>query len=138
MTRPKHIAPQVQKHLDRLRAAGVKTEPFFRALFALRRDPNLSSKQLDALRHVVAMEGSVWFLEALSGEAIDRQKALSVAEQLYRNGLPEASDQQPLPALSALLQADIAVKKKPASKTAGQPTARKGPVRKKKKPKRKT
>jgi hypothetical protein len=121
MTRPKSIAPGVRAHLQSLRAAGTDTEPFFKALFAIRKDPKLSDKQRRALGHVVAMEGAVWLLEALCGQDIDRNKALAAAESIYRKGTPRPTPEQPLPALFALLSHDLSPASK-ASQSASKPS----------------
>jgi hypothetical protein len=101
-------SPSVQKHLKAMRDAGVSTQKFLDALTSLQRDPQLSDKQRDALRHMVGLECSVWYLEALAGVTIDREKAARESREILARY--DAQDPKPPPELPLfeLLTKDIA------------------------------
>lgn len=74
-------SPRVHEHLERLRAAGLDTEAFFEALVDIRDDTTLPPAHRDALYRCVAMECYAWYLEALTGEPVDRVKAMVEARR---------------------------------------------------------
>jgi len=72
MVEAKRPTLRIQEHIEKLRAAGLDTQMFFDALVGIRDDTVISKEQRDALYKLVAMEGFVWYLEALRGKPVDR------------------------------------------------------------------
>lgn len=85
MVEVKRPTLRIQEHIDKLRCAGLDTQMFFDALTGIRDDTVITKEQRDALYKLVAMEGFIWYLEALRGEPVDRialaEKAAELAEQ---------------------------------------------------------
>ena len=76
MSEVNKVAPRVQAHVDKLRAAGLDTQLFFDALAGIRDDRQLSKPHRTALYKLVASESFLWYLEALTGAPVDRAKLI--------------------------------------------------------------
>ena len=76
MTEVKKVAPRVQAHVEKLRAAGLDTQRFFDALVGIRDDRGLPDTHRTALLRLVASESFLWYLEALQGRPVDRAKLI--------------------------------------------------------------
>jgi hypothetical protein len=81
----KRIPLRVLEHVEKLRQAGLDTEAFFQALVAIRDDATLPNEHREALYRLIAMESYVWYLEALRGEAIDRDELMKDLEEALTN-----------------------------------------------------
>lgn len=75
----KKVAPRVQAHVEKLRAAGLDTQLFFDALVGIRDDRQLPDAHRKALYRLVASESFLWYLEALRGQPVDRAQLISEA-----------------------------------------------------------
>jgi hypothetical protein len=73
MSDPK-LRQRVEDHLQRLRKAGLDPTQLADALVELRDDPLLTTPQREAIYNLLATESFVWYLEALRGGAVDREK----------------------------------------------------------------
>lgn len=103
-------SPRVLEHLERLRSAG-NVEAFFNALVELREDSSLPDPHREALRQLIAQESFIWYLEALRGDRVDREKLAAAAKRL-REASGAAIDQRtPSQLASDLLAEDIGVTK---------------------------
>lgn len=78
----KKVAPRVQAHVEKLRAAGLDTELFFDALVGIRDDHQLPDTHRTALYRLVATESFLWYLEALRGEPVDRSQLIAEAYEI--------------------------------------------------------
>ncbi len=84
---------RVDAHLTKLREAGLDTQAFFAALVDIRDDTALSPKQREALYQIVAMESFIWYVEALNGSPVDREKAAEEARRVAE----DHDDEPPFP-----------------------------------------
>ena len=73
------VAPRVQAHVEKLRAAGLDTQLFFDALVGIRDDHQLSTAHRTALYRLIASESFLWYVEALQGHPADRAKLIEEA-----------------------------------------------------------
>lgn len=105
MAQEKRATPRVREHVDRLRAAGLDTARFFDALTRLRDDTALPKAHREAIYKLIAMESFVWYLEALRGEPIDREKLLEQAKALAEQ--PAIVKRTPGDQAAALASADV-------------------------------
>ncbi len=122
--------PRVQEHLERLRAAGLKTEDFFEALIALRDDSGLPQAHREALYRTIGMESFIWYLEALRGEPVDRIKAAHEAKQIAEENSVAIKRRKDGDSATELVKRDISLK--PGTPGPGKaPTQKKAPPRKK-------
>lgn len=117
MAQEKRATPRVREHVDRLRAAGLDTARFFDALTRLRDDTALPKAHREAIYKLIAMESFVWYLEALRGEPIDREKLLEQAKALAEQ--PAIVKRTPGDQATALASADLGK----APRAEGSPTA---------------
>ena len=79
MDEVKKVAPRVQAHVEKLRAAGLDTQLFFDALAGIRDDHQLPDAHRTALYRLVATESFLWYLEALRGKPVDRAQLIEEA-----------------------------------------------------------
>ena len=79
MAEVKKVAPRVQAHVEKLRAAGLDTQLFFDALVGIRDDRQLTDAHRTALYRLVASESSLWYIEALRGQPLDRAQLMEEA-----------------------------------------------------------
>jgi hypothetical protein len=105
MAQEKRATPRVREHVDRLRAAGLDTARFFDALTRLRDDTALPKAHREAIYKLIAMESFVWYLEALRGEPIDREKLLEQAKALAEQ--PAIVKRTPGDQAAALASGDV-------------------------------
>ncbi len=82
MAEVKKVAPRVQAHVEKLRAAGLDTQLFFDALVGIRDDHQLPDTHRTALYRLVATESFLWYLEALRGEPVDRSRLIAEAYEI--------------------------------------------------------
>ena len=92
MTTPNKPAARVEAHLQKLREAGLDTQKFFAALVDIRDDSALSAAHRDALYRVVAMESFLWYLDAINGAPLDREKMLEEARKLLEASAAKQAD----------------------------------------------
>ena len=83
---------RVEAHLQKLRAAGLDTQAFFAALVDIRDDSALSKIQREALYQIIAMESYIWYLDAINGAPIDRDKAAQAALQAAEQELAKPEE----------------------------------------------
>ena len=110
----KRVAPRVQGHVDRLRAAGLDTQAFFDALAAIKDDRGLPAPQREALYRLIAMESFVWYLEALRGAPVDRIKLVEEARKVAEEKGVLIARRSPGDAAGALARADLGTPSGPA------------------------
>lgn len=103
---------RIQEHIDKLRCAGLDTQMFFDALVGIRDDSVISKDQRDALYKLVAMEGFVWYMEAIGGKHVDRVALAEKAAELAVENAAAIKKRTPGDTATALL--DSSVKRAPA------------------------
>lgn len=105
MSEVKRVAPRVQDHVERLRAAGLDTHRFFDALVALRDDHQLPSAHRTALYRLIATESFLWYLEALRGRPVDRVKLIEEAHRINAENTAAIKRRSPGDGARALVEA---------------------------------
>lgn len=107
MAEVKRPTLRIQEHIEKLRCAGLDTQMFFDALTGIRDDRVITKDQRDALYKLVAMEGFIWYLEALRGEPVDRIALTVKANELAEQNAAAIKKRSPGDTASELLGMDL-------------------------------
>ena len=105
MAEVKKVAPRVQAHVEKLRAAGLDTQLFFDALAGIRDDRQLPAAHRTALYRLVATESFLWYLEALRGQPVDRAKLIAEAFEINASNAAAIKRRSPGDGAAALAEA---------------------------------
>jgi hypothetical protein len=74
---------RIREHVDRLRASNGEPVAFFSALLELRDDSGLSAPHREVMQRLIAMEGLIWYMEAIAGAPVNRVAAAELAARYY-------------------------------------------------------